>query len=96
MKFTTEMSDRLYTRFQEIYGENYRHSFIQASLLKTIFCSAFSDLTVEEIRQGLVTAKRYSHKIPSIIEFWHWCKNKPYGYKPRKGNIQWNSRSRYR
>jgi len=94
MEFTSELLDKLYAAFRGIYGDKYHFSGFNLSLLKTIYESALRDLTREEIRNGLRVAKRYSHKIPSIVEFWHWCKNIPY-HKREKEKYSWRQRKKY-
>jgi hypothetical protein len=96
MVFTPQMADRLYMRLNEIYKERFTYTGLRLSLLKTMYQSAFSDLAAEEIRHGLSLARKYSSTIPSIIQFWHWCKKIPYRDQTTGGNNKWNFKSRYR
>lgn len=93
-----EWVDKLFACMDEFYGDRWRCQFIRGlpiEIVKTIWQSALTGLTYEEIRSALVLLKRHASIATSLpphqLEFFRYAKKsqKPYvpkGAEKNRGN----------
>lgn len=91
MPLADDWVERLFTRFEEIYGATFTQLLDDPQdknfriFYKTIVANALNGLTNQEIKRGLYICNMYNYEpIPHPIEFWHRCKGIPYKMKKKE------------
>lgn len=84
-EFPENWIDTLFSLMTTFYGERWAKrlgNVREVELNKTIWFNGLSDCDYYEVKNGLVLCKRLAtnkfYDVPSVIKFWHLCKNIPY------------------
>lgn len=85
LEFPENWINKLFDLMLTFYGERWAKKMGNArelDLNKTIWFNGLSDCTYMEVKNGLILCKRTAtnrfYDVPSVIKFWHLCKNIPY------------------